>query len=75
MGKNWTKNFQTYPGLGWLNALGKHLGLDIYHFIKVIINVLCLSSVALPCVFRFEVFFSFSFKVFNCKHKRTERVP
>ena len=25
---------------------------DIFHFIKVVINVLCLSSVALPCVFR-----------------------
>ena len=48
---------QTYPGLSWLYALGSHLGPDIFYFIKVVINVLCLSSVVLPCVFRFAVFF------------------
>ena len=41
----------------WLYVLGKHTGPDILHFIKVVINVICLSSVALPCVFRFAVFF------------------
>ena len=48
---------QTYPGLSWLYALGNHMGPDIFHFLKVVINVLCLSSVALLCVFRFAVFF------------------
>ena len=33
-------------------ALGNHMGPDIFHFLKVVINVLCLSSVALLCVFR-----------------------
>ncbi len=47
---------QTYPGLSWLYALGNHMGPDIFRFLKVVINVLCLSSVALLCVFRFAVF-------------------
>ena len=53
-GEDITKNCllcQTYPGLG------NHMGPDIFHFLKVVINVLCLSSVALLCVFRFAVFF------------------
>ena len=45
-------------GLSWLYALGNHMGPDIFHFLKVVINVLGLSSVALPCVFRFAVFFT-----------------
>ena len=35
------------------------MGPEIFHFLKVVINVLCLSSVALLCVFRFAVFLLF----------------
>ena len=45
--KDSTKNCQTYPELNWLYALGKHIGLDIFHFIKVVIIVLRLSSIEL----------------------------
>ena len=58
-GKESTNNSllcQTYPGQSWVYALGNHMGPDIFHFLKVVINILCLSSVALPCVFRFAVF-------------------
>ncbi len=37
------------------------IGPDIFHYLKVVINVLCLSSVALPCVFRFAIFFFMHF--------------
>ena len=50
------KTGQTFAGLSWVFALGKHMGPDIILFIKVVINVLCLSSVALPYVFCFVVF-------------------
>ena len=47
---------QHMGGKDQTNTLGSHLGPDIFHFIKAVINVHCLSSVALPCVFRFAVF-------------------
>ena len=57
-GEDITKNSllcQTCPGLSWLYALGNHMGLDIFHFLKVKLRFSNRANFG-TCILRFADF-------------------